>query len=58
MENKHTKRHLEDNRSEKNGHPTANKSYSKEKSKSKSKGLSKSKSLKHLGKKSKSMIRL
>lgn len=58
MESKHTKRHVEDNRSEKNCHPTVNKSYSKEKSKSKSKGLSKSKSLKHLGKKSKSMIRL
>jgi|688.fasta_scaffold1558567_1 hypothetical protein len=58
MENRHTKRHVEDNRSEKNCQPTVNKSYSKDKSRSKSKGLSKSKSLKHLGKKSRSMIRL
>lgn len=48
---------MDDNPSEKNlvHH---NKSYSKSKSKSNSKGIVKSKSLKQLGKKSKSVVRL
>jgi hypothetical protein len=53
----HKSKKIDDNPSEKNliNH---NKSYSKSKSKSKSKGIVKSKSLKQLGKKSKSMVRL
>lgn len=52
----HRFKKVEDNKSEKN--LNHHKSYSKSKSKSRSKGLVKSKSLKQLGKKSKSMVRL
>jgi hypothetical protein len=53
----HRPRKAEDNPSERN-HNQHNKSYSKSKSRSKSKGIVKSRSLKQLGKKSKSMVRL
>jgi hypothetical protein len=57
MEHRFTRKIIDDNKSDKNPNPH-NKSYSKSKSKSRSKGIVKSKSLKQLGKKSKSMVRL
>ena len=53
----HKLKKADDNRSHKNI-DAHNKSYSKSKERSKSKGIVKSKSLKQLGKKSKSMVRL
>jgi hypothetical protein len=53
----HKLKKADDNHSHKNV-DTHNKSYSKSKERSKSKDIVKSKSLKQLGKKSKSMVRL